>query len=653
VSRPDPTPHSTLAYTPQLDGVRAIAIAAVVLYHGGISWAGGGFLGVDAFFVLSGFLITTLLVKEWQSRGSVSLRSFWLRRARRLLPALILMLFAVCAYAAFLAPPDQLANIRGDALSTLAYVANWHEIFANQGYFAQATDASSPLLHTWSLGIEEQFYLLWPLIVVALAFWRKSLRLCLVVASIGCAVSALEMALLFHPGIDPSRLYYGTDTRAQSLLMGAALALLLAVAPSASRPSAGKWLQPLGLVAAAAFVVMVVRVNSNTSAMYRGGFLLVALLVALVIWSIVAGPRTPLAAGLSLALVVYIGRISYGLYLWHWPADVVLDHARTGLSGWALFFLRTGVAVVLAVASYHLVEQPIRQRGLTGIWPLKRGTKSWAPRVVLAAVAATVTAILVSTIAPSTTPPPNALAAVRVANIPPKDRVRMLLVGDSMAALLGLDWAHTAPEYGVNLLNYGIVGCGLTDTGEVRIEGQAITDEQSPYFSQVKCGDWPHYWASEIDKFHPQVAAMLFGPFEVRDHLLNGKWVHIGMKAFDQLEVANLQKAVSVLSAGGAKVVFFTSPYYNQGEQPNGSPWPEDNPARVNDYNALLRKVAASHPRTVKIIDLGGYLSPGGHYASVIRGVAVRPAGDVHVTTGGAAILAPLIFPQIVKDAQG
>jgi peptidoglycan/LPS O-acetylase OafA/YrhL len=638
-----------IPYTPQLDGIRAVAIASVVLYHGGIAGAGGGFLGVDAFFVLSGFLITTLLVREYRSRGSISLSHFWLRRARRLLPALILMLLVVSVYAVVLASPDQLASIRGDALSTLFYVANWHQIIANQGYFAQA-DATSPLLHTWSLGIEEQFYLLWPLIIFGVLLWRRSLRLCLVVALAGCMASAVEMALLFHPGFDPSRIYYGTDTRAQALLVGASLGLLLAVVPSLTSRNVSRWLQPLGLAAAAAFAFMVVVVNSNTSAMYRGGFLLAALLVALLIWAVVAVPRSPLAAGLSLGLVVYIGRISYGLYLWHWPADRILDGSRTGLSGWPLFFLRTGVAVALAVASYHLLERPIRERGLAGVLPLRGNRRRKAPSIAIAAMGITVLAILGATVVPAASPPTSALTTP-VSDLRTHAPVRMLLVGDSMATYLGGDWRTVAPRYGVQLTNEGIIGCGLTSTGRVIVQGEAISDESAPYFSGVKCRRWPQYWTNQIDLTHPQVAAMLFGPFELRDHLLNGQWVHMGMPAWDNMEISNLQRAVSVLSAQGEKVVFFTSPYYKQGEQLDGAPWPEDDPARVNRWNALLREVAAGHKGTVSVIDLGRFLSPGGHYASVVHGVAVRWATNIHITPAGGALLAPFVFPQIVSLA--
>jgi hypothetical protein len=228
----------------------------------------------------------------------------------------------------------------------------------------------------------------------------------------------------------------------------------------------------------------------------------------------------------------------------------------------------------------------------------------------------------------------------------------MLLVGDSMAAFLGREWQTLAPRYGVQLINEGIVGCGLTSTGKVMVQGEEISDESSPYFSSVKCGQWSQYWTTQIDQMHPQVAAMLFGPFEVRDHLVNGQWVHIGMPAWDTLELSNLQRAVSVLSAQGARVIFFTSPYYDEGEQFDGTPWPEDDPVRVNRWNALLRQVAAGHKGTVSVIDLGGYLSPGGQYASVVHGVAVRWATNIHITPAGAALLAPFVFPQIDALAQ-
>ena len=210
---PPKTPVIGFAYRPALDGIRALAVAAVLAYHGGLPWAKGGFLGVDAFFVLSGYLITSLLVMEWRTKGKIEPIAFWSRRARRLLPALFLMLMGVAFYAAVLATPQELSKIRGDALATICYVANWRPIFTGQSYFDQFS-IPSPLLHTWSLGIEEQYYAVWPLLLLlALKIRKITLGKLMVGTILLAAASALLMALLFHPNEDPSRVYYGTDTQ--------------------------------------------------------------------------------------------------------------------------------------------------------------------------------------------------------------------------------------------------------------------------------------------------------------------------------------------------------------------------------------------------------------------------------------------------------
>ena len=374
---------------PALDGVRALAIALVLLFHGGFGWAGGGFFGVDVFFVLSGFLITGLLVGEFRQTRHIGLRRFWSHRVRRLVPALLLMLAGVACYAEFFAPPDTLSQLRGDAVATLLYGNNWHLVTGTQGYFA-ALNTPRPLLHTWSLSIEEQFYLVWPLVVLAIMKWSRSLRVLLTVTLAGAVASALEMAYLYHGGSGINRAYYGTDTRAQALLIGAALAIVLARPPvrepdgagvsartlslvrSATLSPAARWtLMVLGGVGLAAIVVMTVAVNSGTGWLYQGGFGLVALAAAAVVASVSLVPDSPWARGLSVRPVRYLGAISYGLYLWHWPVFVVLDNARTGLAGWPLFAVRVIVSVALAALSFHLVEMPIR-RGIL------RGWRAWA-----------------------------------------------------------------------------------------------------------------------------------------------------------------------------------------------------------------------------------------------------------------------------------
>ena len=218
-------------HLPGLDGVRALAIGGVFAYHLGFGWASGGYLGVDLFFVLSGFLISSLLVEEWLEKSTIGLAAFWGRRARRLLPGLLLMLAVLGVFLLAFGPGPlvDLHEVRDDALATVLYVANWHQLFAHQSYFDQYA-APSPLQHTWSLGIEEQFYVVWPLVMLGLLSlgrgrWRA---VGLAVAGAGAAASAGWMAFLAAHGASVNRLYYGSDTRAFDLLIGALLAFAVA-----------------------------------------------------------------------------------------------------------------------------------------------------------------------------------------------------------------------------------------------------------------------------------------------------------------------------------------------------------------------------------------------------------------------------------------
>jgi len=216
----------SIPYQPGLDGLRAVAVGAVLLFHGGVTWMRGGFLGVDIFFVLSGYLITTLLLVEWGRTRHIRLLAFWARRARRLLPALALLLVGVVLFGLLVAAPETLDRLRDDALSSIGYVANWRFIASGQSYFDQFVEAS-PLRHSWSLAIEEQFYLLWPLVLLVLLRWRPRLSSLARLFAAGAIASALLMAVLVDPEGDPSRVYYGTDTRAQALLVGATLAAIM------------------------------------------------------------------------------------------------------------------------------------------------------------------------------------------------------------------------------------------------------------------------------------------------------------------------------------------------------------------------------------------------------------------------------------------
>ena len=351
-----------LGYIPGLDGLRALAVTAVLLYHADMPWIPAGFLGVDVFFVISGYLITSLLLSESRKTGRVDFRRFWYRRVRRLLPALFLMLGVVAFYTVVFLPSEA-SKLRSDLTASIFYVNNWWQIFHHQSYFAAA--GRPPMLqHLWSLAVEEQFYLFWPMLFILgmFLFQRKRSRMLLAIG-IGIVVSTLLMAILYDPLGDPSRVYYGTDTRASTLLVGVALAF--AWSPWRLQAKVGRGaryvLDGIGIGALLALVWTVHNVNEFQPGLYRGGFLVVAILAAMVIAVAVHPVGGLLNKFLSLPILIWIGKRSYGIYLWHWPVYMVtrptLDVPLTGLP---LLTIRIAITVTLAELSYRYVEQPIR-----------------------------------------------------------------------------------------------------------------------------------------------------------------------------------------------------------------------------------------------------------------------------------------------------
>jgi peptidoglycan/LPS O-acetylase OafA/YrhL len=648
-----------LSYVGALDGIRAAAVLGVLAYHGGVTFLSGGFLGVDTFFVLSGFLITTLLLEEWTATATIRLRAFWARRARRLLPALLLVLVFVAFYAHFALGPDGANSLRADGIATLAYVSNWHFIIDGANYFT-ATSAPSPLTHTWSLAVEEQFYLVWPLVVLGVLRWRKKLGALLAVAVGGVVVSTTAMVVLFERGASPTRLYYGTDTHGQCIMVGASLAIAMALATqrrmragSPSRPVAATRvsrvaLSVLGVACVALSAAMWAKASLFGFSLYTGGFLVAALATAGVLLSILMVPRSALAWFLSLAPLRFVGRISYGLYLWHFPIFLWVNATRTGLAGWQLFVVDCAIAFAAASASFYLVERPIRSRSLV--------TTRAALAVVPLSVALTAVVILAATVpvddgAALAATPGSSLAPSAGAKVP-STHVRMLVVGDSMAETLanGMQGA-TAARFGVTIDNQATPNCSLA-MGPFRVLGFGQRDSAPP--CQPGSGDpgWPVDWAKSVRTFHPQVSVIL-NRLDVMDRLYDGKWTHIGDAAYDTYLSAQMVKAVKVLSAAGGKVVFLTSPYYSSGVQPNGAPWPEDQPARVDRYNVMMRQVAAQFPGVAFVVDLNTLVSPGGRFTGVVDGTQIRFADGVHWTVAGDQWLAPRLLPAVVQIATG
>jgi len=643
---PEPSPARPFGHLNALDGLRAVAVLAVMAFHAGVSWLPGGFLGVDVFFVLSGFLITSLLLEELGTTGRISLGQFWARRARRLLPALLLVLAGTAAYAALFASPESLAGIRSDAAATLGYVANWHFIANQASYFARTGDPS-PLAHTWSLAIEEQFYLVWPVVVLLVGRGRNALAKVGVAAAAGMTASVVAMVLVYDPSRDPSQAYYGTDTRSQVIMVGAALAVI--VARWRRRPGGVRAVPPAlaagaGLVASAGVGFAMYRAVGTDSWVYRGGLLAVALGVAVVIGATVVSPGGGLARALSLAPLRYVGRISYGLYLWHWPLYLVINHAHTGLLGARLLGVRFAATFATAVASYHLVEMPLRrgalgQRTLTMVLPFS--------------VAAVVAALLAGTALPVPVPIRTVAAAavpVRTTShhstrppLAPGQPVKLMVVGDSVAETLGQGLSTAARLDGFAMTNEGTLGCGVVRGGPYRYFG--AIDQELP-----QCETWPSRWATEVKRDNPDVVLMIVGRWEVMDRVHAGQWTRIGDPAFDAYLQSELDLAVGILSAHGAQVALATAPYYLRGERPDGGRWPEDDPARVDTFNQLIRAVAARHPDTVTVVDLNGRTSVGNHYSAYVDGIYMRYDG-VHFTPQAARWLAPWLLPQLMALA--
>jgi peptidoglycan/LPS O-acetylase OafA/YrhL len=623
-------------YAPALDGLRALAVLAVLLFHGGVAAARGGFLGVDAFFVLSGYLITSLLLAEHARTGRIALGAFWGRRARRLLPALLVLVVAVAAAGRATLGPEDLGTLRGDAAAALLYVANWRMIAHGTGYF-DATATPSLLQHTWSLGIEEQFYLLWPLALVAVLHGRRRPLPALCLA--GIAASAVTAAVLAAPGRDVGRAYYGTDTRAASLLTGALLAAAVARRPVHARPSrvTRAVVGGLALLGAAYTAWAWTHATGASPWLYRGGLAVGAAAVAAVLAEVELCPAGPAARLLSVRPLPQVGAVSYGLYLWHWPVFGVLDAGRTGLRGPALLTARLTVTLVVALLSYGLVEQPVR-RGRVGRAPVLRGRSA----ILVSGLALVATASLAGAL----TVPPRVPVAAQAVRIPPAGdhaqrrahhRVPVVgLFGDSVAWTFA---RYLPPHPGLAVRNHTALGCGLARGGPFRYFGAV---REQPH----RCEHRPAEWARAVATDDPDVAVLLVGRWETMDRVHGGRWTHLGDPAYDAYLTGELERAVTTLSARGARVVLCTYPYTRRGERQDGSLYPEDDPARIRRWNDLVRAVAARRPRVVVVADVNAILGPDGRYTRTVDGVTVRSDG-LHLTPAGSALLAQRLLPRV------
>jgi len=597
-----------LRHLPALDGLRGLALLGVLLFHANGALP-GGYLGVDLFFVLSGFLITALLLAEQREAGRIALGAFWVRRARRLFPALLSLMPVVAIYGHYFARKEELLTVRAQALAALAYVANWQAIFRHQSYW-QLFSAPSPLEHTWSLSIEEQFYVVWPLLV-SLVLRRRTERTLLGVCLSLSALSMLAMLHSFDPG-NTTRAYLGTDTRMTGILLGAALATL--VSPNTQFGArAVRALDVCGLLSALGLGVAWATLRGTNPFLYRGGFWLTELGALALIACSIAGPRSIVARALAIRPLIWLGTISYGVYLWHWPVNVFLSTERTHLHGLPLHAVRFALTFAIAIASYRFLEQPIRKHGV----PFKRPLY-----IVPATVSLSVFLIVHATHAEGRSERPMPSAQLpSSASAPEFVRFRIAVFGDSTANSLGWTLRNLHGQ-GVAVELMGKDGCNML--------------EDTCQGSQ---------WAEQVRSLHPNVSIVyLAGVFLYGFHV-NGDWHTACRPDWDAKLGRVLALRLAELSQEGGTVFVGTMPY-PVGPYENDRSDRQEFHERVDCINAVIRKSAAS-TAGVRVLDVGAKLCPDGVCEQDIgASEPIRPDG-VHFSIDASKGLAHWVYEEL------
>ncbi|WP_370350396.1 acyltransferase family protein [Catenulispora sp. EB89] len=654
---------STPTRIPALDGLRALAVAAVLLYHAGISRARGGFLGVDVFFVLSGYLITGLLAREYLATGAVALRRFYHRRARRLLPALFVVLAAVCAYVV-LRLPGEAAGFRGDATASLFYVTNWWFVAKGQSYFG-GTGRPSLVMHLWSLAVEEQFYVVWPVfLLVALgrspqseraerirALWRAvGWATLLAVCSVGLSV------LLYSPWRDPSRVYYGTDTRAFELLIGVLAALMqiarekpgraVAAGAVAAGDGNGSTAQTLRRIAveSASFLTLAgilwafAAVPASSPTLYPMGLIAVSIASAVLIRTLVSG--TAVSGLLSGRPFVWLGERSYALYLWHWP---IFDVTRPGVDvAWppqTVLLVRVLLSVVFADLTYRFIETPIRHGALGRAAARAReafGRRELGVPLATAGSALavlTAAAMLTDTLVTTAAAHPVDARAVAVDNRPaaaldephgsapqphphaasvggatpsyptalpprPAHPPRVALIGDSQGMTLYINRPPDTAAY-VHLLDDTTEGCDF-------LGGRISSGAGDRRDLDAECGATVAKWASRIERDHADTALLMVGAWDLFDEQVDGAALPFGSSGWDAYFTDRLGQAVSTLKATGLPQLDLAllpcyRPTHTAGS--SGGLWPErGDDSRVAHVNTLLASYAQDPAHHVRAL---------------------------------------------------
>jgi peptidoglycan/LPS O-acetylase OafA/YrhL len=645
-SLPTRRPSPPMGYQPGLDGLRAISVIAVIFYHAGFGWMHGGFLGVEVFFVVSGFLITSLLLEEREGSGGIRLRQFWLRRARRLLPALFAVLIAIGTWIALFGTAQQQSDMHRDFLPGIFYFANWGQIFGGAQYFGNF----SPLRHLWSLAVEEQWYLLWPLAFVLIS--RRGKRNAEVGRSI--LIAALVVMVITWWLASPAALtsdrtnflYLSTLTRSSGLLLGAGAAFVWRPwrMKAAVSSHAGPGLNIAGLGASALLIYAFTAAHLTDRSLYRWQLAVVSMLSLVVVATVVHPAASATRAFFSSPPLVALGKRSYGVYLWSWPISVICG---AYMGSWTRFIAAMSLTIVVSEFSYVYIETPIR-KGALRRWLDRPRNAEWTTRTIAAGVvitmvvaslalfyskverfdraaggqdvaidltnvqppgASTTVAGVATTVAgavstpdvvatPTSIPTSTVPTPTTVAFVQPPGPARVVIVGDSQAHSLAIN-LPSGIESAFTISDGSVEGCSVYDNGKVRSTRSGFNR------SFADCGGWADDWGKAASKAEAQIALVVLGAWDVFDVEVDGQVITFNTPAADTRFIDNLGLGVAALRAAGAKVALLEVPCMRP-QDVNGAGVPalpeRGDDARVAHLNQLLRQVAAADRANVSFV---------------------------------------------------
>lgn len=648
-----------LDHMPALDGMRGIfVLAGPLMYHFAPKWIPGGMIALDLFFVFSSYLIVSLALNEWDRTGGFNVRAYAARRARRLMPALIVCFIAVAFATAFLIDPAQISKWTAGTTAGIGWMANWKEIFSHANYFdAGQYSNPQPFRHVWSFAIEEQFYLFAPFFLILCMRWIG--RQWLAILSIGGAIASAIWMSIVYKSSDPStlsRAYYGTDTRAYALLLGIALA---SICDRWGQPKTrwGIWFtQFFGLISFIGFAIMMFTISENTAWMFDyGGFFLCAVMA--VFMTRAGSAKTGWMHWLyTNRFLMWCGRLGFGLYLYHWLVFIVVDSDRSpdkpGFNSARDMILGFGLTFLIAGLSYRYLEKPF----LKGRWKGWKFATAVAGGLILT-LALLLYANTVRAPRASAADNPLALQEQGVTPIalgegkecvapPGSDPTRILVVGDSVMYQLGLalaDWCAEHPGK-IMVFNEAHLGCGTTRGGEKRYEegpgpmGDVCATWADPVDPRLVPSAGVVSWVSAIDLYRPDVVLGYASPWDSIDRKvpqLGDEWLRPGDPTYDAFLQSEYREALDILSGHDTTVVWLISAHLDRKSEFNS-------PDRIDRMNDIVLPMVEGLPRSV-VIDYPGFLGPtGGSKDKSIR------ADGVHIRQDQLPVVADWLAPQLI-----